>query len=83
MPRPRWHRRRQTTATLPRVESIEPASLPGIGIARDRLPYTVQRLGSEAFTVENAVSLHELMGLRRPSVNVNEIRGNPFQPDVN
>ncbi len=73
----------QTTANLPRVEVVEPAPLPGIGVVRDRLPYTVERLGSEAITVENAVSLPELMGLRLPSVNVNEIQGNPFQPDVN
>ncbi len=72
------------TANLPRVDVVaQPAPLPGIGVPRDRLPYTVERLGSEAINNENAVSLPELMGQRLQSVNVNEIQGNPFQPDVN
>ena len=60
----------QATATLPRVEVVEPALLPGIGVARDRLPFTVERIGGEAINSENAVSLPELMGQRLPSVNV-------------
>jgi iron complex outermembrane recepter protein len=43
----------------------------------------VEQLGPGAINSENAVSLPELMGQRLPSVNVNEIQGNPFQPDVN
>jgi len=62
---------------------VEPAPLPGIGVARDRLPYTVERLDGKAINNENAGSLSELMGMRLPSVNVNEIQGNPSQPDVN
>ena len=73
----------QATPSLPRVEVVAPAPLPGIGVARDRLPYTVERIGGEAINGENAVSLPELMGLRLPSVNVNEVQGNPFQVDVN
>ena len=73
----------QVATTLPGVEVVGPAPLPGIGVARDRLPYTVERLGAEAIRSENAVSLPELMGLRLPSVNVNEVQGNPFQVDVN
>ena len=70
----------QTTPNLPRVEVVEPASLPGIGVACDRMPYTVESLGRDAINNENAVSLPELIGLRLPSVNLNEIEGNPFQP---
>jgi iron complex outermembrane recepter protein len=73
----------QDVSSPPRVDVVAPALLPGVGVARDRLPYTVERLGREAINNENAVSLPELMGLRLPSVNVNEIQGNPFQPDVN
>ncbi len=73
----------QDVPSPPRVDVVAPALLPGLGVARDRLPYTVERLGSDAINNENAVSLPELMGLRLPSVNVNEIQGNPFQPDVN
>ena len=62
---------------------MAPALLPGIGVPRNRLPYTVEQLGPGAINSENAVSLPELMGQRLPSVNVNEIQGNPFQPDVN
>ena len=62
---------------------VEPAPLPGIGVARYPLPYTVERLDGKAINNENAGSLSELMGMRLPSVNVNEIQGNPSQPDVN
>ena len=70
------------TATLPQVEVVAPTVLPGLGIARDRLPYTVERIDGKAITGENAVSLPELMGQRLPSVNLNEIQGNPFHVPV-
>ncbi len=73
----------QTTANPPRVDVVAPALLPGIGVPRNRLPYTVEQIGEGAINSENALSLPELMGQRLPSVNVNEIQGNPFQPDVN
>ena len=72
-----------TTANPPRVDVVAPALLPGIGVRRNQLPYTVEQLGPGAINSENAVSLPELMGQRLPSVNVNEIQGNPYQPDVN
>ena len=70
-------------ANPPRVDIVAPTLLPGLGIPRNRLPYTVEQLGADAINSENAVNLPELMGQRLPSVNVNEIQGNPFQPDVN
>jgi iron complex outermembrane receptor protein len=73
----------QEGTSLQRVDVVSPALLPGLGVSRERLPYNVERLGPEEINSENAVSLPELMGLRLPSVNVNEIQGNPFQPDVN
>lgn len=66
-----------------RIEIVAPALLPGIGVARDRLPYTVEQIPDSAINSENAVDLPELMGLRLPSVNVNDTQGNPFQPDIN
>jgi iron complex outermembrane receptor protein len=71
-----------SAASPPRVDIVAPALLPGIGVPRNRLPYNVEQLGPSAINSENAVSLPELMGQRLPSVNVNEIQGNPFQPDV-
>ena len=73
----------QATTTLPSVEVVSPTALPGLGIARDRLPYTVERIDGRQITGENAVSLPELMGQRLQSVNLNEIQGNPFQADLN
>jgi outer membrane receptor protein involved in Fe transport len=76
--------RAQPGDSPPRVEVTEQrALLPGLGVARDRLPYTVEQLGRDAINNENAVSLPDLMGQRLPSVNVNEIQGNPFQADLN
>jgi hypothetical protein len=40
-------------------------------------------VGRDAISNENTVSLSEWMGFRLSPVNVNEIQGDPFQPDVN
>lgn len=60
------------------VEIVGTTPLPGLGVARERIPANVQTLvdGANDATLPNALSR------RLGSVVVNEIQGNPFQPDV-
>lgn len=69
----------------PRVQTVEIVGmtpLPGIGLARDRIPANVQTLDSAAATGPDSASLPDALKRRLGSVFVNEIQGNPFQPDI-
>lgn len=80
MPAPTWA---QAAAANPdRIEIVAPALLPGIGVERDRLPYTVQQIRGGAINSENALNLPDLAVWRLPGVSINEIQGNPYQPDL-
>jgi len=67
---------------VPTVEVIGVTPLPGLGLARDRVPSNVQTLDSLAVTGANSASLPDALNRRLGSVFVNEIQGNPFQPDL-
>ena len=67
---------------VPTVEVIGVTPLPGLGLARDRVPSNVQTLDSLAVTGADSASLPDALNRRLGSVFVNEIQGNPFQPDL-
>jgi iron complex outermembrane recepter protein len=56
--------------------------VPGLELPRDRLPANVQILRSRELEAAQPLNVPEAMGLRLPSVSVNEIQSNPYQPDV-
>src|SRR4051812_28398674 len=69
----------------PRMQTVEIVGmtpLPGIGLARDRIPANVQILDSAAATGPDSANLPDALNRRLSSVFVNEIQGNPFQPDI-
>jgi len=65
------------------VEIVGLTPLPGLGVARDRIPANVQTLDSAAATGTDSANLPDALNRRLGGVFVNEIQGNPFQPDVN
>lgn len=67
---------------VPTVEVVGVTPLPGLGLARDRVPSNVQTLDSLAATGADSASLPDALNRRLGSVFVNEIQGNPFQPDL-
>lgn len=73
----------QEPPRLSPIEIVAPTPVPGLGVPRDRLPANVQTLSSRELNETRGVNTAELLGLRLPSVNVNEFQGNPYQPDVN
>ena len=78
MPRSRRRRRRRSAPVT--VIGITP--LPGLDLPRDRVPAPVQTATGAELEKSGALSLGDFMNRRFGSVHVNEIQGNPFQPDV-
>lgn len=64
------------------VEVAGAAPVPGTGIERDRLPYSVFTAPAEDIEAGQAASLPEVLSARLPSVQITETQGNPFQPEV-
>lgn len=64
------------------VEVIGVTPVPGLGVPRDQVPSNVQVFRSREMRERQPVNLPDFMGRSMPSVNLNEVQGNPFQPDV-
>ena len=69
--------------TLPSIEVIGTTPLPGIGSPAEQVPGNVQTATDADMNRTNARDLTELLNREFGSVHLNEVQGNPFQPDVN
>ena len=67
---------------MPSVEVIGVTPLPGFGVPAAQIPSNVQAATGEEIARQRAINLPDFMSQRLPGVSVNEIQGNPFQPDV-
>jgi len=65
------------------VEVIGNSPLAGIGIPRLQVPANVQTVSDRQLDEQESLNLPEFMARSLPSVNINEVQGNPFQQDVN
>jgi iron complex outermembrane recepter protein len=65
------------------VEVIGNSPLAGIGVQRLHVPANVQSIGERQLEEQESLNLPEFMARRLPSVNINEIQGNPYQTDLN
>lgn len=65
------------------VDVVGTSPIPGLEQPRNEIPSNVQSIDAATLRNSQAVSLPELFGTQMPSVNVNQIQGNPFQADVN
>ena len=70
-------------AVLPSVEVIGTTPLPGVGLRVDQVAAPVQTATSASIVRSNAIDLPGYLNRFLGSVYVNEVQGNPFQPDVN
>lgn len=68
---------------LPSVKVIGSTPLPGIGLSQEQIPANMQTLDAESIPDTGAANLPDLLNQRLGSVTINEIQGNPYQPDVN
>jgi len=80
---PAWGAGQDLAPPMQRVEVIGITPLPGLDLARDQVAANVQTLDSAAATGPGSANLPEALNRRLGSVFVNDIQGNPFQPDIN
>lgn len=66
-----------------RVEIIATTPVPGTGVAKDQVPANVQTADDRRLKQLQSLNLPDFLSAAVPSVNVNEIQGNPYQMDVN
>lgn len=68
---------------LPEVEVVQTTPVPGTGVPKDQIPSNVQTATDRRLRQLQSLNLPEFMRTQLPSVNVNEVQGNPYQMDVN
>ena len=68
---------------LPPVDVISVRPLPGTDVPREHVPANIQTIDAADVQRSQSINLPEAMLRYLPSVNVNEVQGNPFQLDVN
>jgi outer membrane receptor protein involved in Fe transport len=69
-------------ASLPAINVVGVAPLPGLGVDRDALPYTVQvGSGSDLREGENG-TLAEYLLRSAAGINATDVQGSPFQRDI-
>lgn len=73
----------EQTLDLGSQEVIGTTPLPGIELPKDQVPSNIQSLDDEDLRRLGGQSLAEKLQRGLPSVNVNEIQGNPYQADLN
>lgn len=76
------HAGAEQAIALPTVEVIGTTPLPGGSLTKEQIPSNVQSFGTAAIQDPASINLPDLMNRRMGGVIVNEIQGNPYQPDV-
>ena len=66
-----------------KVDVVAATPLAGVDLARDEIASPVQTAGAVDIENSGALDLSEFLNRRLNGVHVNEVQGNPFQPDVN
>ncbi len=70
-------------AQLPPIEVVGVAPLPGLDLPRDQVAAPVQTATGAELSRSGALGIADFMSRKLGSVHINEVQGNPFQPDVN
>ena len=65
------------------VDVIETTPLPGVDLPLEKIPAPVQTAISADIEPSGALDLSDFLNRRFNGVYVNEMQGNPFQPDLN
>jgi outer membrane receptor protein involved in Fe transport len=66
-----------------KIEVISTTPLPGIGLALDKVPASVQVVDGEEMQNQQSLTIADFMSNNLVGVNVNEVQNNPFQPNIN
>ena len=68
--------------TLPTIDVFATTPLIGNGIDIDKVPANVTIVDLEKIEAAQSLNIADALRQRVPSVNISEVAGNPFQPDV-
>lgn len=71
------------SATADKVDVVAATPLAGVGLTRSEIPAPVQTATARDIDESGSLTLSDFLNRRLDAVHVNEIQGNPFQPDVN
>src|SRR5215468_5202811 len=66
-----------------KTEIIETTPLPGVDLPLEAIPAPAQTALASDVMASGSIDLSDFLNRRLTSVFVNEIQGNPFQPDIN
>lgn len=66
-----------------RVNVVASTPLPGVDLLVDQIAAPVQSVSAAVISQSGAINLADVINKRLNSVFINEVQGNPFQPDVN
>lgn len=72
----------EETFTTGTIDVYSAAPLPGIGIEKSILPSAVQEISLEQVNEQAGVSVADYLVNNAPGVTVNEVGGNPWQPEI-
>ena len=70
-------------AQATRVDVVANTPLPGTSVPLNEIPAPIQTASQADIANSGAIDLGDLMNRRLNGVYLNEMQGNPFQPDVN
>ena len=65
------------------IEVVATTPLAGVDLTKDQIPVPVQTGTAEDIANSGALDLSNFLDRRMNGVHINEMQGNPFQPDVN
>ena len=68
--------------TLPTIDVFATTPLIGNGIDIDKVPANVTIVDLEKIEAAQSLNIADALRQRVPSVNISEVAGNPFQPDI-
>lgn len=73
----------ETTVTTAPVEVVGTTPLAGVGVPREHLPANVVSLDDKRLEEIESLNIAEQMLRQVPAVTVNDLQGNPYQPNLN
>ena len=73
---------RPTKLEVPTVEIVGTTPVPGLGTEIDQIPANVQVVTDKNIEKIQAMNLPDLLKRAMPSVSVNEMANNPYQPNL-
>lgn len=66
-----------------RIDVVETTPLPGVDLTKDQIASPIQTATAADIDNSGALDLSDFMNRRLNGVHLNDMQGNPFQPDVN